>query len=213
MKLIVEETEIELDLPRENVKLCDVANEMEEFLFTVGKVPCGLSINGCQLEQEDYERRENEILQGDEVFHFEVMSVLRFLNENLEGAAEANRLLIVSIGAFCKGIQEGGNEDVGPKLLDELQQFFQFWLKLSQLLPELIERVDFGGRKIFQVLEEIRSLLQEIVTAMEEGDFVLATDLFQYEVTPILEGVARGVPVLKEEIEKLEVREEADAKP
>ncbi len=211
MKIIVEETEVELDLPDREVTLRDVADEVEEFLFTVGKVPVGLAIDGVELDQEDYERRQEEVVSGEETFKFNVVTLLEFLVDNLEGAEKANLQLIESLKAFCSDLQEERDSKQGEQLVLEMQHFFDFWLKLSQLLPETVALVDFGGKKLQEILENVCNFLKEIVEALEEDDLVLATDLFQYEVTPLLEAVAKGVPQFKEELAKLETSKEPEA--
>ena len=71
---------------------------------------------------------------------------------------------------------------------------------MSRLLPEQFEQIDFDGKTFQQQFDGLRSFFEEIVSAMEEHDFVLATDLLQYEVVPAIETIDNGIPKLREQL-------------
>ena len=92
-------------------------------------------------------------------------------------------------------------------LVTELNNFFDFWLKLSRLLPEQFQQMDFDGKNFQQCFDGLRTLLEEVVTAMEGHDFVLAADLLQYEVISAIETIQSRIPELKVQLGEVEVEQ------
>ena len=131
VQIIVEGKTVEVDLPRPDVKLREIIDEAEGFLVSVGKIPVALSINGRDLTQTDLEKEQEQIMKGDEVLEFGVRSIFVFLIENLDGAAKANKELIETFSNFGKEVHEGDSVTPPEELVEELQQFFHFWMKIS----------------------------------------------------------------------------------
>jgi hypothetical protein len=208
VKIIVEQSEIELDLPERETTLQQVVEEVEDFLLTVGKVPIGLTIGDEELSQEEFEERLKMDLSGDERLTFQVEGVFCYLIGHLDGAIGANEELRKKIAEFASSIQQDDRAEVdGKTLVMELNHFFDFWFKMGRLVPEDVAALDFKGKEYGQLFEELGNLFREIVEAMEEQDFVLASDLLQYEVIPAVEAIDQVVPALKE---RLQQREEKD---
>ena len=70
MQIIVEDTEVNLDLPDRAVTLEEVLDEVEEFLLSSGWVPVALNVNGHEFTQEDLEKRKSTQLEGNERLKF-----------------------------------------------------------------------------------------------------------------------------------------------
>ena len=204
MKIIAGDQEIDWDLPKSGVQLKEVIREVEGFLFSVGKVPTSLNIDGEELSQEELAKREEAIVTGNEVLTFGVTSAYQMIYQNLDGAATANQELINQIQTFAGEAHSSEKTVSGDQLLGEMNHFFNFWFSMRELLPEAFARADFDGESFTAVLNNLKKLLVEIVAALEEKDHVLATDLLQYEVSPLVEQVAKGVPSLRKEVETLE---------
>ena len=200
MKIIVEDKEIELDLPDRNVTLNEVIEEVETFLFEVGKIPIALTFNGEPWTQETLEARQDEILQGTETLEFGVQTIFEFINANLKGAKDANEELLKSIATFAEEIHSPTKTVEAEHLIDEINHFFEFWYKLKNLLPEDFEELAFGDRSFDSLFEDLRSLFEEIVASMEEKDFVLGADLLQYEVVPTIKSIHDAIPLLTEKV-------------
>lgn len=207
MKIIVEGKEVELELPDRDVTLAQVVREVEDFLVGVGKIPVTLNIDGKELQQEELEAREDDLLAGSEVLTFGVKTIFEFLREHLDGAAGANEELLKNITTFANEIHAETKTVKGEDLVVELNHFFDFWHRISRLLPDEVGAQDFNGKRCDAALDELRTLFEEVVGAMEQSDWVLAGDLLQYEVVPMVEVFHRCIPDVKA---KVRAREDAD---
>lgn len=206
MQIIVEGQSIDIDLPRENVELREVVEEVETFLLSVGKVPVALNIDGHELSQTELEAREKDPLSGNEVIHFGVKTVFDFVLEHVEGASQANQELLKHIPIFAEEIHQTEKTVDPVNLINEINHFFDFWYRMQQLLPHFFQEVHFSDKTLQEILDSIRQVLQEAKDAMERDDFVLAGDLLTYEVVPLIENVDGGLPFL---IERIKVAQEA----
>jgi hypothetical protein len=210
MEIIIEDAKVEMSLPRDNVSLKELIDEVEGFLFNVGKIPVALTINGSELTQKELEHRENEELSGKEKIEFGVITVLEFLNQNLEGASLANQELKKHISTFAKEIYETNKTVTGDELVKEMNNFFDFWLRLSSLLPDDFTAMKFSGKAFNEVFDNLRATFTEIVEAMEDNDFVLASDLLQYEVLTAVEDIDSGIPRLRELVKERSMKDEVN---
>ncbi len=211
MQIIVEDNIVNLELPRKNVSLKQVVDETETFLLTVGKVPVGLSINGVALSQEELLRREGEILQGDEVFKFDVIALAQYLIGNLDGAALSHERLTKRIQTFAQELHSPAKSIDSQTFFKEFTDFFEFWWRLHTLFPDSFKAVSFADKPFFQHFSGVQSLLGESVKAMEGNDFVLASDLLQHEVVPAMEVMREAIPQLKATITNSALKSPAKA--
>jgi len=211
MQIIVEGKKINIDLPRENVELKEVIQEVETFLYSVGKIPCTLIIDGKTLTQEDLDQRECEVLSGKEILEIGVKGIFEFVSESLDGAKNANKELVKQLQHFIDQLRKDQANKANATILDEINHFFDFWLKLHGLIPDQFSGLNFGSRTAIQLFEEFRTLLGEAVASMEKSDNVYAADLMEYEIKPMIEVVDRVIPTLKSRIETLRSQELAEA--
>lgn len=211
MQIIIEGHQVDLQLPRENVLLREVIREVEDFLFSLGKLPNALRLDGEDLSQEELDRLLDRPLCGEETLEFGVETVIDFVVSNLKGAKVANQELCKLIQGFADGIHDPNVVEIGGRLGEELSHFFDFWLRLSQLIPEQFSSLTIGeeGLSISDCLDSLRSHLEQSLGAMEDNDFVLAADLLQYEVLPLIEGVDEVIPSLTDRISALETEEQS----
>lgn len=209
MEIIVEDTKVDIDLPDREVTLKDVVDEVEEFLLSVGRIPNALNINGKELSQEEMDERMGELMQGSEVITFGCVRVFDFLLENLEGAKLANQQLVGKVKTFAEEIHEAEKTVEGEHLVLEFNNFFDFWVKFERLLPDDVNTLKFDDKPFSDFFEGVKSLLEEVVSALEASDLVLAADLLQYEIVPSVEKIDQVIPDLQE---KIKIRHEKDLK-
>lgn len=212
MLIIFDDKEVDFELPKKDVKLKQVLDEVEDFLFQVGKIPVSLSINDQELAQEDLDKRENLLLTGDEKLRFGVISIFEFINVNLDGAASANQELMKSIKIFAEEIHSAEKSMKPEQIVEEVNHFFDFWIRMNKLIPEEFAQVSFAGKDFKEVTELLQALFEESLKAMEGHDFVLAADLLQYEIVPVVEQIDQVIPELKAKVSESEKRSEKDEK-
>lgn len=204
MQVIIEGTAVDIDLPERDVTLRELVDEVEAFLWTVGKVPVGISIDSESLSQSDLEGRMGEQLQGSESVEFEVEGVLEFLRANMEGAQGANQRLLEDLKLFASEIHDANKSVDSAALVTELQEFFQFWIQMGNLLREQFTGLDLRGKDVHTFLNDMRDLLEEAVAGLEDDDLVLASDLIEYEIVPMIEVLDGIIPELKERVDALQ---------
>lgn len=213
MKITIEETQVELPLPKKDVRLQQVIEEVEDFLLSVGRVPVGLAIDQKKLTQEELDAKLHDVLTGEEHLAFTVEGIFSYLIQHLDGARGANEELKKKILSWAKSIQlEEVSQQEGKELVIELNHFFDFWFKLGRLVPEDVGAIQFQDKEYGQLFEELGALFKEIVEAMTENDFVLAADLLQYEVVPSLEVIDQVIPALKKRLKEREAKDQESVK-
>jgi hypothetical protein len=84
-----------------------------------------------------------------------------------------------------------GDESKGGKLFVELVMGLEWFVKVTSAAETLLQ-VDFGdtrcaGRTLTETVESLNRVLLEIIVAQEQRDWVLLTDLLEYELAPQLE--------------------------
>lgn len=200
MHIIIEGNSIEWDLSEKNVLLKQIIEEVETFLLSVSKVPTALSVNGRELTQEELESLQEKPIRGDEVLEFGVLDLSQFVAENLEGTQKANEELVKNITTFANELYSTTKTVDPTSVIENLKHFYFFWVRLYQLLPNVFEETLFDGKKFHEISDQIQNIFKEIVEAMEEDDCVLAADLLQYEVVPIIESIGKSIPSIKENV-------------
>ncbi len=208
MRIIIEEHDIEWKLPTDRkIYLKDIIEEVETFLLTVGKVPMALTIDGHALVQEELEQRQDDELAGKEVLEFGVIELSDFILDNLEGASHANAKLLENINTFADELYST-NKTIEPKaVIEGLKDFFFFWYRLNNLFPKVFGGVKLSGSSLEERIAQLQDIFKDIVAAMEDQDTVLAADLLQYEVGPIVEAIGKGVPAMKERVQEFKNQE------
>lgn len=208
MQIIIEDKSIEWDLKNPDLLLVDIIEDVETFLLTINRVAVGLAINGEPLSQEDLDRRQRESIEGIESLEFETLGLSKFIQQNLDGAGSANELLIGRINAFA-GELYSMLKTINPEsVIEDIRDFYFFWLRLYQITPAIFTDVDFGGKNFPTLFQDLQNLFKEIVEAMEEEDCVLAADLLQYEIIPVIESVGHAIEALKANTRRFSSSEE-----
>lgn len=203
MKVIIDGNEVEFELPRKEVLVREVVGEVEQFLFSHGRIPHSLKIDNKELTQEELDARENDMLTGNECFEFIAQGVFDFIVENIDGATQANQELTKQITEFADKVHSSPEQAEAGDLIGELEHFFQFWIRMQGLLDEHFQGLQFDGKNFIDHLEGMREILQEVLSAMEDKDWVLSADLLQYEMVPQIEVMDKVIPELRETLNKL----------
>jgi hypothetical protein len=208
MEIIVENTSVKIDLPKEGAPLKQVINEVEDYLLSVGRIPTARTIDGLVFDQEMLDAELEKVLKGKERLEFGVVNVVDFVIENLSNVEPANEELLKRLSSYADQIYRNQGSEQSDELVSELTHFFEFWLKMRGLLPSYFAQVQVGDRSLSGIFDDLKAVLEEVLAAMQDDDFVLAADLIQYEVVPAIEGVQKGIPELKRVLKEAEERED-----
>lgn len=109
------------------------------------------------------------------------------MNEQMEALRTANEYLDNLIGGVKKVANyiEQGEEEKGVELISYIADGIEWLLSAVNLTQEVHEgSVNIGA---------INEKLEEIVEALENEDYVLVGDLFNYEILPILEDIQGNI--------------------
>lgn len=197
MQIIIDDVSVELDLPKKDVSLRSVITETEEYLFSVGKVAVGLTLNGQELTEEQVNADVDKTATDQDILHFAVLDITDYILGNLDAAMNANDTLKERLLTFSEEILSATQPSEKEALVSEFTQFFDFWLSCNQIISEEVSQVKFGQKSFHDYISLLQSLLEEIVEAMEKNDFVLAADLLQYEVVSALDDLPSSIEQLK----------------
>jgi hypothetical protein len=199
MKIIIEGKEADFEIKETSkVSWQQVVGEAETFLLSVGKVPIGLSINGKEYSQEEFQKIEENLLKGDEVIEFQTTSLGDFLLSTLDGIGTANKDLVTRLKAFSKDLSAKSASPESMKIFDELNSFFGFWVKLHALMPKPLHQIPFSEGSLKDFLSKLHDVIKDIVESMDKDDFVLASDLMSYELIPAIQTIDEVIPRLSE---------------
>lgn len=83
------------------------------------------------------------------------------------------------------GYFQTGEDKKGCDLISHIAEGIQ-WVSEALTATKEIHKQDFN-------LQNMNEKLNEIVEALENGDFILIGDLFQYELTPILQDIQKNI--------------------
>ena len=109
------------------------------------------------------------------------------MSEKIEALGSANEYLFNlknGINTVVKLINEE-KESEGLGMIPDVADGIAWVLDVARLTEDII-----GG---IEGLSEINSFLSEIVEALENEDYILVSDLFNYEILPILENLHQSI--------------------
>ena len=104
--------------------------------------------------------------------------------EVLETANDYMNNLKQGVTQLSEMIQEGKEQEainVIPQVVDGIQ-----WIIQAIELTKEVQKNDIG-------MDGINEQLNEIIDALENEDYILVGDLFNYEILPILENIHEGI--------------------
>lgn len=109
------------------------------------------------------------------------------MNEQMEALRTASEYLENLCGGVRKVVNyiEQGEEEKGMDLIPPIADGIEWLLNAVNLTQETHNgSIDVG---------DINEKLGEVVDALENEDFVLVGDLFNYEILPILEDIQKNI--------------------
>lgn len=199
MHIIIEGNKVEFPLTEgKEVTWKDIVEEAEQFLLSVGKIPVGLKVDGKEYSQEEFDIIERETVRDDMIAEFIVKNLPDFLLDTLENVDKANQGLIDGLKVFSGKLGKGIDPKEQKEVLSELHNFFGFWVRIHQLMPKHEESQTVSNKELKNLLEKLQKLLGDVVNSMEAKDYVLAADLFEYELIPAIETIEGVIPKLNE---------------
>ena len=84
------------------------------------------------------------------------------------------------------------------KVLEELHNFFGFWMRIHELMLKHKVEYEKSNDELKKLLEIVQNLLSDVVTSMKGKDYVLAADIFEYELIPAIETIEDVIPKLNQ---------------
>ncbi|GCD09011.1 hypothetical protein [Clostridium tagluense] len=109
------------------------------------------------------------------------------MNEKFDTLKTVSEYMVKLINAIEKAVEyfQAGEDRKGCDLIFPITEGIQ-WMSDALMITKDIHKQDMG-------LKNMNEKLTEIVEALENGDFILIGDLFQYELTPILEDIQKNI--------------------
>ncbi len=109
------------------------------------------------------------------------------MNEKFEALKTVSEYMVNLINGIEKAVEyfQEGEERKGCDLIFPITEGIQ-WMSDALVVTKDIHKQDID-------LKNINEKLNEIVEALENRDFILIGDLFQYELTPILKDIQNDI--------------------
>ena len=109
------------------------------------------------------------------------------MDEKFDTLKTVNEYMMNLIKAIEKAVEyfQEGEDRKGCELILPITEGMQ-WMSDALMVTKDIHKQDVN-------LEDMNEKLSEIVEALENGDFILIGDLFQYELTPMLEDIQKNI--------------------
>ncbi|NFO04372.1 hypothetical protein FDB23_09650 [Clostridium botulinum] len=109
------------------------------------------------------------------------------MNEKFEALKTVSKYLVNLINGIEKAVEyfQGGEERKGCDLILPITEGIQ-WMTDALLVTKDVHKQNID-------LKNINEKLNEIVDALENRDFVLIGDLFQYELIPVLKDIQNDI--------------------
>jgi hypothetical protein len=109
------------------------------------------------------------------------------MNEQFETLQSVKEYMVNLINGIEKAVEyfQIGEEKKGCDLISPIADGIQ-WMSEALLLTKDIHHQDIE-------LVAMNEKLKEIVEALENDDFILIGDLFEYELKPIIEDIQRNI--------------------
>lgn len=175
--------------PCEGDELGNVIGALSCEVAKSGRFIASLKVNGAELDAS-FERATD--LPLAEVSGIEITTdssanlALAALTEGGEYLTELRRFLFHLVELY-----RGGDEVRGGELFVDLVTGLEWFVKVTAAAEKLL-MVDFAGtrcgdRTLAEAVDSLNRVLMEIIVAQEQRDWVLLTDLLEYELAHQLE--------------------------
>ena len=206
MKVILGGKTVDFDLNKgRKIYLQDVVIEVENFLFSVGKIPNALSINGKSLSQSELDTQGDYEIASDTELDFKIIDITQYLGVLISECKDANQELINKIAEATQELEKGEFKMAWVDMLNLLENFFNFWIKVHKLIPQYIERVRIKEKSFETYISSSLNYCREIFKALEEGDKALAGDLLNNELVLCIEEMNQAIPILDNKLKEVTV--------
>ncbi|NFS27797.1 MULTISPECIES: hypothetical protein [Clostridium] len=109
------------------------------------------------------------------------------MNEKFDTLKSVSEYIVNLINGIEKAVEyfQGGEERKGCDLILPITEGIQ-WMSDALIITKDIHKQDIN-------LQNMNEKLNEIVDALENGDFILSGDLFQYELIPIIQDIQKNI--------------------
>lgn len=204
MRITIDEREEKMKVPLES-SLGDILNRIWSERIPDDRVITRIRVNGEELLED-----ENGIypdLPGDEIDSLELQTgvskemafrglsdakgYLERLNPGIEETAELFR-----VGEDTKAHTQYG------RCLDGINWFIQIVEGARQVIGLDYDRILFNRVSVQSYIENLEHNIRELWHAQQEEDWIMLSDLLEYELLPMMQGWKEILPLIEEAAEK-----------
>lgn len=185
---------MKVDANIENTDNLDaIIREVENFIKDTGKIIISINIDGKPLENI-----EIETIKGIKKIEFKTQIPQILL---LESFQEMNN--------YIYKLKDGISNIVNLLASEQEQEAFNMIVQLTNGLEWInnvfasvkeISNIDFEEVEFDEMIESFQNILESIVDSIEDKDYVLLSDILEYELSEIIEKIEKNLPILYNEI-------------
>ncbi|BDU51071.1 hypothetical protein [Haliovirga abyssi] len=192
MEIFIDKVKVDADIEKTD-DLDTIIKEVENFIKETGKVIISINIDGRALEDVD-NVTINEVKKIE--FETQIPQVLL-----LESFQEMNN--------YIYKLKDGIQNIVNLLAIEEESEAFTIIVQLTNGLEWIdnvfssvkeILGIEFKKIEFDELIESFQNIVESIVESIEDRDYVLLSDILEYELLDMLEDIEKKLPILYDEI-------------
>lgn len=200
MRIYVDSQEEKMDFPPE-FSLGEIIDQVSNERISDSRVITNIRVNGQELlEDEDglypdiaggeIDSLELQTGLSQEMAHRglqDAKNYLEKLNPGIEKTAELYR-----VGEDAKAHDQYG------QCMDGINWFIHVLEGARQVMGLDYEKISFNGVPVRSYVENLENVIREMLAAQSDEDWVMLSDLIEYELLPIMKGWKEILPLIEE---------------
>lgn len=169
------------------------------------KVLKGTFISNLKLNRQESDLRSEEVLQTSipkiETLEIEISSVSSLITRNIANAEEYLKKLIPGIqkaaGLFHSGSEQEANQFF-IKIVDGIDWLSQVVDTVVDAMGKDANDIHVNGKTVLERKNQLIDLIQQMLNANKNKDWVLLADLLEYEILPFYQEWQTFLPQLRQ---------------
>jgi len=182
--------------------LIDILSDLNEQVLGEDRVIGEVKINGQVYVLADMGPAEDMAREDIQTLEVDTIAARDMALHFLSNGPEYLRAIIASTEQVSELFRVADEKDANEQYvhtLESLQLFMQVLHSSREALGLDFARIQVEGGAVEQRLERLSVLIQEMLSAQEQEDWVLLADILQYDLGEELTGWSKVLPVLREQ--------------
>ncbi len=177
--------EIQKKFSREKM-LKDIVLQLEKMVAAEQKVICRLRVNGLLLSEKDEDRFSNTGSDEIHEIEMELENLTHLIHGTVQSLIEFATVLKSSVTRTADAFRSSPAADVSHRfasLMPNVQCFADALIALKPNLGQIFKNKHGFSQKWDEAEVKMMQMVTELIVAYEKQDFVLVSDVLEYELS------------------------------